>query len=73
MCQKPATTPAKAQVCATTLVTSTTAKLVERPRKISWWLRTSRPARSGMATEKATTQILADRSSEPAVRNGCTI
>jgi hypothetical protein len=54
------------------LGTSTTAKLVARARKISWRLRTSRPARSGMATEKATTQILADRSSEPAVRNGCT-
>jgi hypothetical protein len=41
-----------------------------RQRKISWRLRPSRPARSGMATEKATTQILADRSTEPAVRNG---
>jgi hypothetical protein len=26
-----------------------------------------------MATEKATTQILADRSSDTAIRNGCTI
>jgi hypothetical protein len=26
-----------------------------------------------MATEKATTQTLADRSSEAAVRNGCTM
>jgi hypothetical protein len=73
MCQKPATTPTKADVWATAWVMATDTALVGRWRSDSWRLMTTRAARSGMATEKATTQILADRSSDAAIRNGCTI
>jgi hypothetical protein len=47
--------------------------LARRRRNASCRLTITRAARSGMATENATTQILADRSSEGAVRNGCTM
>jgi hypothetical protein len=47
--------------------------VVARRRKTSCRLTITRAARSGMATEKATTQTMADRSSEAAVRNGCTM
>jgi hypothetical protein len=73
MCQNPATTPAKAQLRATTLAIPTGTELVIRRRNTSWRLTSTRVARSGMATEKATTQTLADRSREAAVRNGATI
>jgi hypothetical protein len=73
MCQKPATAPTKAHICATTCVMVTSTDLVRRRRKASCRLTSSTAASSGMATEKATTQILADRSSEAAVRNGCTM
>jgi hypothetical protein len=72
MCQTPATTPVAAHSCATTLATSTVTALVTRRRKTSWRLTSTRAARRGMATEKATTQMVADRSSDAAVRNGCT-
>jgi hypothetical protein len=73
MCQKPATTPTKAPVCATTCAMATRTDLALRRRKASCRLTITRAASSGMATEKATTQILADRSSDAAVRNGCTM
>jgi hypothetical protein len=72
MCQKPATTPTKAHSCATTCAILTSTDLVVRRRKASCRLTTTRAASSGMATEKAITQTLADRSSLAAVRNGCT-
>jgi hypothetical protein len=72
MCQKPATTPTKAHNCATTCAMVTRTDLVMRRRKASCRLITTRAASSGMATAKAITQTVADRSSVPAVRNGCT-
>jgi hypothetical protein len=73
MCQKPATTPTKADSCAATCVTATTTDLARRRRKASCRLTSVRAASNGIATEKATTQILADASSDAAVRNGCTM
>jgi hypothetical protein len=46
--------------------------VVARRRKTSCRLTITRAANSGMATEKATTQTLADRSSDAAIRNGAT-
>jgi hypothetical protein len=51
----------------------TRTDLVIRRRKASCRLTITSAARSGTATEKATTQILAERSSDAAVRNGCTM
>jgi hypothetical protein len=51
----------------------TTTEVVNRRRKPSCHVTIKRAARSGMATAKATTQILADTSSDVAVRNGCTM
>ena len=43
---------------------------VRRPRKASCRLTNTRAAKSGMATENATTQVVAVASSDDAVRNG---
>jgi hypothetical protein len=51
----------------------TTLGFAARRRKASWRLTITRAASSGMATAKATTQILAVRSSDGAMRNGCTM
>jgi hypothetical protein len=73
MCQKPATTPTKAHICAITCVTLTTPDLDRRRRKASCRLTRTSAASNGIATEKATTLILAGRSSDAAARNGCTM
>ena len=71
-CQNPATMPVNAKNTATLCATVTSFDPDARRMKASWWETSTRPARSGMATENATTQIHAERSSEPTVRNGCT-
>jgi hypothetical protein len=51
----------------------TRTDFVGRCRNVSCWPTKTRAARSGIATAKATTQIVADTSSDAAVRNGCTM
>jgi len=46
---------------------------VRRPRKASCRLTITGAARSGIATANATTENMADVSSDGAVRNGCTM
>lgn len=70
ICQNPAITPTKARFCVTTLVQTTGRDLVARCRDSSRRLTSTRAPRSGMATEKAPTQILAGRSSEVMIGAG---
>jgi hypothetical protein len=71
MCQNPATTPTKAQAWAVALATATMRELVLRRRNISCRLTSTRAARSGIATAKATAQIIPAGSREPPATNGC--
>ena len=70
MFQKAATTPTKAHSCATALARSTNRDRLARCRKASSSLSSRSAARIGMASENATTEILAGNSSDDAVRNG---
>ena len=64
--------PTKAAPWATTRATVTVTEGVSRPRKASCRLTTTSAARSGIATENAMMETLAETSSDGAVRNGCT-
>jgi hypothetical protein len=73
MCQNPAMIPTKAASWATTCAIVTVTDGVRRPRKASCRLTITSAARSGIATENATMETLAEASSDGAVRNGCTM
>jgi hypothetical protein len=72
MCQNAAITPTTPRACEATFAKTTDRDPSGRRRNISSSLSRMRAARRGSASANATTLTVAARSSDGAVRNGCT-